>query len=190
MNVQSLTVVFTAQEIRERVAALATQIDDLYGDAPLTVICVLKSACMFFADIVRNLRTSNVTVDFVRLSSYSMADTPRESILFSHDVEESLEGKHVLIIEDIIDTGQSMEFLMGHLATRNPLSLRLAVLIDKKERRQTAVKADFVGFVLQEGFIVGYGLDYAEQFRHLPDIYAVEPVEPNNRGTLCEKLTV
>lgn len=178
MNVKSLTPVFTRQQIQERVQALAAQVDAHYGNAPLLVVCVLKGACIFFADIVRNLRNPNVSLEFVRLSSYGMSDTASSTVSVGKDIEVSLEGKHVLVVEDILDTGKSMTKLMEYFAAHNPASLRLAVLVDKAERRQVPIYADFVGFHIREGFIVGYGLDYAEQFRQLPDIYAVELVEP------------
>lgn len=174
MNVKSLTPLFSAKDIAERVNLLAAEIDHVYGDTPLLIVCVLKGAAIFFADIVRALRKPHITLDFVRVSSYGMANTPEACVSFLKDVEVPLEGKDVLVIEDIIDTGQSMDFLMGQFAARSPRSLRLAVLVDKTERRHAAVRADFVGFALRQGFIVGYGLDYAEQYRQLPDICTLD----------------
>ena len=173
MKIKELRSVLTADEIALRVKSLGVDIDALYGSEPLVVVCVLKGASIFFADLVRALQKENVELDFVRLSSYGYSDASTRNVTFSKDVDISLDGKHVLIVEDIIDTGHSMQFLMGQFAARGAKSLRLAVLIDKYERREVEVVADFVGFRLEEGFLVGYGLDYAEKFRNLPEICQV-----------------
>lgn len=128
---------------------------------------------MFFADLVRHI-TVKPELDFVRLASYGNASESSRTVSFTKDVEITLEGKHVLIVEDIVDTGRSMDFLMKQLAARGAKSLRLAVLIDKTERREVAVTSDFIGFSLPEGFIVGYGLDYAEKYRELDGIYTAQ----------------
>lgn len=175
MKVKELKPVFTAEAIAARVKELGAELDKHYGDEPVVAVCVLKGASIFFADLVRGMRNPNVELDFVRLSSYGMSDTAGRTISFSKDVDLSLEGKHVLVVEDIIDTGHSMTFLMGQFAARGARSLKLAALVDKYERRESPVNADFVGFSLKEGFIVGYGLDYAERYRHLPGIFEVIP---------------
>ena len=173
MKVRELKPVFPEEIIRQRVRELAERIDALYGDEPLVVVCVLKGGFMFFADLVRCMRKPHVELDFIRLSSYGLENESSRRVSFGKDVDVSLTDKHVLVVEDIIDTGHSMDFLLRQFAARGTRSLRLAVLVDKHERREVAVKADFVGFSLQEGFIVGYGLDYAEQHRNLPGIYEV-----------------
>ena len=173
MKIKELRPVFTAEAIAARVKELGVEIDKTYGDEPLVVVCVLKGGSIFFADLVRALNKPHVELDFVRLSSYGMADASSRTVSFSKDVDISLEGKHVLVVEDIIDTGHSMAFLLGQFAARGARSLRLAALVDKQERREVTVRADFVGFALKEGFIVGYGLDYAEQYRNLPGVYEV-----------------
>lgn len=175
MKVKELKPVFTAEAIAARVKALGAELDRQYGDEPVVAVCVLKGASIFFADLVRAMGKEHVELDFVRLSSYGMSDSSARHISFSKDVDISLEGKHVLVVEDIIDTGHSMAFLMGQFAARGARSLKLAALVDKYERREVNVNADFVGFSLKEGFIVGYGLDYAEQYRHLPGIFEVIP---------------
>lgn len=175
MNVKELKPVYTQAQIQERVAALGAAIDECYGAGPLVVICVLKGASIFFADLVRALKKPVIELDFVRLSSYGTDVCSSKTISFSKDVEISLAGKHVLVVEDIIDTGHTMDFLLKQLAARGPLSVRVAALVDKHEHREQSVVTDFVGFSLQDGFIVGYGLDYAEQYRNLPAIYEVIP---------------
>lgn len=173
MKVKELRPLFTAEAIAARVRELAVRIDALYGDEPLVVVCVLKGGALFFADLVRCLRKPHVEMDFVRLSSYGMGDASSRDVVLGKDVELSLADKHVLVVEDIVDSGHSMHFLLRQLRQRGVRSLRLAVLVDKHERREVPVEADFVGFSLSEGFIVGYGLDYAEQYRNLPGVYEV-----------------
>lgn len=175
MKVKELKIVFSEEQIRRRVAELAAEIDALYGDEPLVAVCVLKGACIFFADLVRALKKSNIELDFVRLSSYGMEDASTRTITFKKDVDIALQGKHVLIVEDVIDTGHTMDFLLRQFAARGAKSLRLAALVDKYERREVDVATDFAGFALDTGFIVGYGLDYAERYRQLPAVYEIIP---------------
>lgn len=167
-----MRLVYDKETITRRVRELAAQIDVLYGNEPLVIICVLKGAFMFFSDLVRHL-TISPELDFVRLASYGSQAESSRNIAFTKDVELSLEGKHVLVVEDIVDSGHTMDFLLRQLGTRGARSLRLAVLLDKQERRQVPVLAHFVGFALPAGFIVGYGLDYAERFRALPALYEI-----------------
>jgi len=113
-------------------------------------------------------------VDFTRLASYGSGMASSGNITVTKDIETDIEGKEVIIVEDIIDTGITMKFLRERLEKRQPASIKICTLIDKKHRRKIAIDADYVGFAVQEGFIVGYGLDYDEKFRCLPDIYMVE----------------
>lgn len=166
-----LTPFITAEQIAERNLTLGKEIAASYdGDEPLVCICVLKGAFLFFSDIIRKI-DRDIEVDFVRLASYGTATSRSEDIVFSKDLEVSIEGKDVLVIEDIVDTGHSMDFLLHVLRRRNPKSLKICALIDKQERREKDVHVDFSGFKLNEGFIVGYGLDYAERYRELDGIY-------------------
>jgi hypoxanthine phosphoribosyltransferase len=166
-----LTPFITASQISARVEALGREVAASYpGDGPLVCICVLKGAFLFFADLIRRI-DREIEVDFVRLASYGTAVSRGEDIVFSKDLEISIEGKDVLVIEDIVDTGHSMDFLLHVLRRRNPKSLKICALIDKHERRERKVTVDFAGFKLSEGFIVGYGLDYAERYRELDGIY-------------------
>ena len=162
--------VFSEELIRRRVRELAADIDDVYKGETAVAVCVLKGAFPFFSDLVRAMKT-DVLIDFVRLASYGDRASSSEHVQITKDVEISLEGRHVLIVEDIVDTGRSMDFLMRYFSSRGAKSIRLAALIDKKERREFSVHSDFAGFDLPSGFIVGYGLDYAERYRTLPAIY-------------------
>jgi hypoxanthine phosphoribosyltransferase len=162
--------VYSREEIAARVREIAANVNELYADKPLIVVCVLKGAFMFFSDLVKELSV-HPQMDFVRLASYGSGTKSAGDVMLVKDVELSLEGKHVLIVEDVIDSGHSMDFLLRLFGVRGAASLRLAVLVNKQERREVEVKPDFVGFTaLNEGFIVGYGLDYAEKYRELPEI--------------------
>lgn len=173
MHITRLNPLIDERTIQSRIDELGKAINATYRGEPLVVVCVLKGAFMFFSDLVKRL-DNKPQLDFVRLASYGSEACSSRTINFSKDVETPLEGKHVLIVEDIVDTGHSMDFLMRQFAARGAKTLRLAVLLDKKERREVAVSADFVGFTLPSGFVVGYGLDYAESYRELPAIYEAE----------------
>lgn len=164
---------FSSAQIAKRVDELAAEIDAAYGQMPLVVICVLKGGVIFFSDLVRRLHNPNIELDFVRLSSYGTGMTSSRQIVFSKDIEIDIAEKHVLIVEDIVDSGYSMRFLLDQMAERKALSVRLAALVDKCERRDFSVHIDFSGFQLSDGFIVGYGLDFAEHYRALPGIYEI-----------------
>ncbi len=176
MKVKRLDVLFSAEVIDQRVASIAESINTLYAGEPLVMICVLKGAFMFFSDLVKKV-TVNPEVDFVRVASYGAQVSSSRTISFTKDVEISLTGKHVLLVEDVIDSGFTMEFLLQQMRARGAKSLRVAALVDKKERREAQVTVDFPGFSLSTGFIVGYGLDYAERYRELPAIYVAVPEE-------------
>ena len=166
----SLRCVFSREDIAVRVAAIGAEINSLYEGKDLMVVCVLKGAFMFFSDLMKEL-TVRPQIDFVRLASYGTGTQSAGDVMLLKDLEASLEDKHVLIVEDVIDSGHSMNFLLNLFRMRGAASVRLAVLVDKKERREIAVTPDFVGFTLSRGFILGYGLDYAERYRELPAIY-------------------
>ncbi len=171
MNVVEVRELFSAEEISAQVRALGKQIDLLYRDEPLVLVGVLKGAVVFCADLLRALGRKSVEIDFVCLSSYGMGQTSSGNIEFSKDISTDLAGKHVLVVEDIVDTGRSMQFLMQRFENCGALSVRSAVLINKHERREVDFSPDFVCFRIFGGFIVGYGLDFAEQYRSLPGLY-------------------
>ena len=166
-----LRIVFTEARIQERIAGMAREIDAVYGEEPLVAVCVLKGAVHFFSDLSRRLRNPAVELDFVRLSSYGNVTASSRHVTFSKDVDCDVRGKHVLIVEDVVDSGHSMRFLAAQFRARGVASLRIAALIDKMERREVGVCVDFVGFQLERGYIVGYGMDCAERYRALPAVY-------------------
>ena len=166
----SLKTVIDSEAIARRVRELGTVISAHYQEEPLVMVCVLKGAFIFFADLVRAV-SIEPEVDFVRLASYGHQTMRKERILFTKDMELTVAGKHVLVVDDIVDTGHSAHYLLKVLAMRGARSLRVCALVDKRERREVDVIVDFPGFVLSSGFVVGYGLDHAERYRHLSAVH-------------------
>jgi len=169
MHKPSLRTLITAEQIQSRVEAMAAQIDTDYGEGPVYLIGILKGACFFLADLARALKIS-ARVDFIGISSYGKGKTTSGEVKLTKDLDVSIEGADVLVVEDIIDTGISLNYLMHVLEQRKPRTLRIAALLDKPERRLRAVKVSYVGFQIPDEFVVGYGLDYAEDYRNLKDV--------------------
>ncbi len=168
---EKLRLLFSPPQIERRVRRLARQISrDYRGKTPL-LVCVLKGAFVFLADLIREM-TIPVEVEFVRASSYGSAMSSSGTVRLEGEV--NVEGRDVILVEDIIDTGLSVKVLADYILSRSPASFKVCALVDKKERREVEVKVDYVGFEIERGFIVGYGIDYDERYRHLPGIYVVE----------------
>ena len=161
------------EAIDQRVRQLAAQISKDYAGKNVILIGILKGVFIFMADLVRALDFP-VEVDFVRLRSYGAGSESAGEVWISKDIEYPIRDRHVLIVEDIIDVGLTLDFLIRHLHSHRPKSLKVCCLIDKKERRQVEVPLDYVGFVVEKGFLVGYGLDCGEQHRTYPDVYELE----------------
>ena len=155
------------QQIGERVGELARQISADYDDKPLLVVGVLKGAWVFMADLVRRL-TIPVRCDFVKLSSYGNDTTTTGCVQLHLDVSSPVEGRDILVIEDIVDTGTCLVWLLDHLRRKGPASVRVCALLDKPARRLTPVSIDYVGFTIADHFVVGYGIDWQERYRQLP----------------------
>ena len=169
-----LSVILTADQIQQRVRELARDISrDYEGTADLHLICVLKGAFLFLGDLIRNMERP-VTIDFMALSSYAKGTTSSGEVRLLKDLDYGLEGRNVVIVEDIVDTGLTLSYLQGILRARSPHSLRTACLLSKPSRREVKVPIDYVGFTIEDRFVVGYGLDCAEQYRNLPYIGVVE----------------
>ena len=159
----------SAGEIAERVQAIGQQISsENYSD--LLVVGILNGAFIFTADLVRAISTP-LEIDFIRVASYGVGTSSSGEIKLFKDLERSVTGKNVLLVEDIVDTGNTITWLAKHLQDRGAASIKLCALIDKRARREREVKIDYCGFQVQDGFLVGYGLDHADQDRHLPDIH-------------------
>jgi len=164
-----LKVLLRRDAIRRRVRAIARQMERDYRGQRIHLICILKGACIFLADLLRELRLP-VSVDFVAISSYGKGTLPSGEVRITKDLDASIEDLNVVIIEDILDTGLTLNYLYRILQTRKPRSLRIAALLDKPARRVKEVPADYIGFKIPDKFVVGYGLDFAEQYRNLPDV--------------------
>ena len=155
-----------AETIAMRVGELGEQIRAEYGDVPILCIGVLKGSILFLADLMRAI-PGDVRCGFLGVSSYEGTESTGV-VRITHDLRESIEGKHVLIVEDIVDTGLTLEFLVNTLSVRKPASLKVAALLDKPSRRKVTVPTDYIGFEIEDRFVVGYGLDLDEQYRNLP----------------------
>ncbi len=166
-------VLYSRDEIQRRVRQLSETISGDYEGRDLILVGVLKGAFIFLADLVRNL-TIPCTIDFIRAASYGSDSISSGDVLITKDLEIDIAGKDVLIVEDIIDTGITLHHLADKLKQRNPRSLKICALIDKRARRKIEFDADYVGFVTEDGFLVGYGLDFNEMARFHPDIYMIE----------------
>jgi hypoxanthine phosphoribosyltransferase len=165
----SLRVLISAEQIHSRIQELGAQIDRDYAGEPVYLIGILKGACIFLADLARAMKTS-ARLEFIGISSYGKGKTSSGEVRLTKDLDVSVEGHHVIIVEDIVDTGVTLSYLVKVMAQRKPATLRIATLLDKPERRQSAVKVDYVGFKIPDEFVVGYGLDYAEDYRNLKDV--------------------
>ena len=167
-------VLFTEQELKDRVAEIAAQIDrDYAGKAPM-LISVLRGSFIFMADLVRSI-TLPCTVDFMAVSSYGAGTTSSGQVKITKDLSESIEGRDIIVVEDILDSGNTLSYLFQLLQARHPASVRLCTLLDKPSRRTKPVTADYTGFTVEDLFVVGYGLDYAEKYRNLPYIGILKP---------------
>ncbi len=165
--------VLSKEEIHQKVVSLARRISADYHDDRLLLIAVLKGAFVFLSDLVRQL-TIPVEIDFIQLSSYGGSDSSCGEVLFRSDISSEIKGKNVIIVEDIIDTGLTMTNLVKHLQALGPKSVKVCTLIDKYGRREIAFEADYICHTVKNGFLVGYGLDYAEGYRNLPAIYELK----------------
>ncbi len=169
-----LSVLFTSKQIEAAVNRLATEIKRDYLDKNPILIAVLKGSFMFLADLIRRLDFP-LEVEFAQLSSYGRRTESSGKIRVVQDVQSDIKGRHVLVIEDIIDTGFTAAFFLEHLSQKNPASLKLCSLTDKPSQTKAEVNIDYLGLTVPDRFIVGYGIDWNEKFRHLPDIYVMEP---------------
>jgi hypoxanthine phosphoribosyltransferase len=174
---QNLEVLFTRQQIAERVAEMGAQITrDLNGEK-LVMVGVLKGAAPFLADLSRAIQ-ADATFDFVATSSYGNGVRTSGAVKLIKDLDEPIEGKNVLIVEDILDTGLTLAYLRKLFLQQNPKTLRIATLLDKPSHRIEKIDADYVGFSIPNLFVIGYGMDYAERYRNLPDICLMSADHP------------
>lgn len=169
----ALRVLISEEKIQTRIRELGRQIDADYADGPLYLICILKGACFFFTDLARAIER-DVRIEFMGISSYGAGKTTSGEVKVTKDLDLSLEGANVLIVEDIVDSGVTLTYLTHLLAQRRPKSLKIAALLDKPDRRKRPVEVAYAGFTIADEFVVGYGLDYAEKYRNLRDVCVLE----------------
>lgn len=173
MTDPTLRVLISSQQIRQRIQEMGEQISRDYPDGGLYFICILKGACFFLTDLARAMRR-DISIDFMGISTYGKGKTTSGEVKVTKDLDTSVEGAHVVIVEDIVDSGVTLNYLVNLLEQRRPKSLCVATLLDKPAHRQRPVEVAYVGFRIPDGFVVGYGLDYAEKYRNLDDICVLE----------------
>jgi hypoxanthine phosphoribosyltransferase len=163
------------QDIQARIRSLAAEIERDYPDGEgIHLVAILKGGFMFMADLVRAM-SERVTMDFMAVSSYGKGTTSSGQVRVLKDLDSNVEGRNIILVEDIVDTGLTLHYLQALLRARKPKSLRTACLLSKPSRRKVGVEVDYVGFTIDDHFVVGYGLDYAEKYRNLPHIAVLEP---------------
>ena len=162
-------------ELEKRVAELGARITEDYRGKDVLMVGILKGAVVFFSDLIRHVDIP-VAIDFMAISSYGSATKSSGVVRILKDLDNAISGRHVIIVEDIVDTGKTLAFLKETLLARGAASLKICTLLDKPDRRQVEIAADYFGFVIPNEFVVGYGLDYAEKYRNLPDIGVLKPV--------------
>lgn len=168
------TIVLTEEQIRARIRELGDEISRDYGDEPILLVAVLRGAALFIADLARSI-SSPVEIDFMAVSSYGSSTKSSGVVRIIKDLDESLEGRHVLVVEDILDTGLTLKYLLKNLASRGPESLEVITLLSKSGKQRVPISCKYIGFDVPDEFVVGYGLDYAERYRNLPYIGILKP---------------
>lgn len=174
MNLEEVDILFNEEDIEKKVKELAGQIEIDYNGEELLVIGILKGAFIFMADLVRQIDLP-LQLDFMDVCSYGTSTVSSGEVRILKDLDYSIEGKNILIVEDIIDTGLTLNYISEILRKRKPKSLKICCLMDKPSRRRSSIKPDYVGYVIEDQFVVGCGLDYAERYRNYPAICVVKP---------------
>ncbi len=160
-------VMLTEEQIAKRVKELAAQLDKLYDGRTPVVVCILKGSVLFFSDLIRNMKTA-LTIDFMGVSSYGSGTKSSGELKITKDLSTDIKDRDVLIVEDIIDSGNTLYKLKKMLSSRQPSSVNIVTLLDKPQRREVPMEPEYTGFTIEDEFVVGYGLDYAEEYRNLP----------------------
>lgn len=173
MSQSNLRVLIPADRIQARIKELGAQIAADYPDGDLYLLGILKGAFVFLSDLARAIERP-VKIDFIGISSYGKGKTSSGEVKLTRDLDSTIEGADVLVVEDIVDSGVTLTYLVHVLEQRRPRSIRIAALLDKPERRKAPVKVDYVGFQIPDEFVIGYGLDFAEDYRNLSDVCVLE----------------
>lgn len=168
------SVLFSAEQLKRRVREIAAEIEKDYAGKEIMLISVLRGSFVFMADLCRAIDLP-CTIDFMSVSSYGKGTTSSGQVQITKDLSEDISGRHVIVIEDILDSGNTLSYLLRLLEHRHPASIRLCTLLDKPDRRTKPVQVHYSGFTIPDAFVVGYGLDYAEKYRNLPYIGILKP---------------
>jgi hypoxanthine phosphoribosyltransferase len=172
----NLSILYSAEKIQERINELGAQITRDYAGRNPLLIGVLKGACFFLSDLLRAIDT-RLGIEFMAISSYGSSTRTSGEVRIMKDLDVPIEGRHILVVEDIVDTGLTLSYLLANLESRGAATVKLAALLDKHERRQKEVQIDYLGFQIPDEFVVGYGLDFAERYRNLPFIAVLKNPE-------------
>ena len=170
---ENITELISEEKIENRIREMAAQIEKDYAGEEVLFICTLRGAAFFACELAKRTKLP-INIDFIAVKSYGMSSESSGNIKLLKDLDEDIADRHVLVIEDIVDTGRTLSYLMENLKKRNPKSLKLCALLDKPARRVKPIEADYVGFTIEDLFVVGYGLDYAQKYRNLPFVGIVE----------------
>lgn len=168
------SILISKEQIQTRIRELAKELDEIYKDSNPLMICILKGAVMFFSDLVRTM-TIPLSIDFMAISSYGAGTRSSGEVKMIKDLDSKIEGRDVIIVEDIMDSGYTLQYLKRILNGRCPKSLKICCLLDKPSRRETSIEPDYIGFEVDNQFVVGYGLDFNQKYRNLPEIGILKP---------------
>lgn len=171
---KEIKVLINEKRLNERIKQVAEEISSDYKNEEIVLVCILKGATYFAIDLSKKITDSVVILDFMRTSSYGNSRETTENVELTIDLSTNIENKNVIIVEDIIDSGYTLNYLYDYLKNKNPKTLKICVLLDKKERRKKNIKVDYTAFEVENKFIVGYGLDYEDKYRNLPYVGYVE----------------
>ena len=183
-----ISVLIDEKKVDQRIEEIGKEISKAYEGKCVHMICILKGSVFFACELAKRI-TVPVSLDFMQVSSYGNATSSSGIVRIKKDLDDSMEGKEVIIVEDIIDSGRTLHYLIPVLKQRNPASIKLCALLNKPDRREAEVQIDYLGFDIPDEFVVGYGLDYAQKYRNLPFIGVVEPdtgEEPERKGETVE----
>ena len=170
----TIETMFTEEQLDVKIRELGSKISEDYKNKDMHIICILRGAVVFMAELIKRIDNYNLDIDFMSVSSYGNEMTTSGNVKILKDLDEPIEGKDVLIVEDIIDTGRTLAKLVEILKTRNPKSIEICTLLDKPEKREVKVNVKYVGFKIPDRFIVGFGIDYAQKYRGLPYVGCVK----------------
>ena len=171
---EKINVLIDEEKLNKRIKEMSQQISREYKGEEIVLVCILKGAVYFMVDLSKNIKDTSVILDFMKVSSYGEGTETTGKVELKLDLSTNIENKNVIIVEDILDTGYTLDYLYNYLKNKKPKTLKICVLLDKKERREKNIDADYVGFEIENKFVVGYGLDYADKYRNLPYVGYIE----------------